>query len=985
MVTNKLIADKIRARLSGDLTQSELIEWANLALIDLTESNAGSPDEKMMRESLSYIGAGGTSEFPLTQAVYQKLLGLLGPQEAQIGELLRTIVRPTNLPVDKTTELSEEDVPEGLPPSATSPQVTFRPMPHSDRPDLADVRPVWRLRFDLMSANNVSFGLDINGEVIIGRGDDGPNVVDLGEWAPDLLGVSRQHMMLRPTFTNLFALDLDSTNGTGLNGQSIGTNTPYSISDGDVFALGRFQFAVHIIERPRADTTSLSAGAALGDALTEMVKSITSQRELSDVLDQAVEAAMLLSSASEIAVWLVDQQSGNLFLEAERDAADKEIRHTRLQVTDTMVSEVIETGKPLLIKRESDNDENKGATDGHTASLVYIPITLGGITLGVLAASQREASSQIDERNQKVLETIADFAAIAVQNSRRSQATDEALYMRVQELAALNELARAVSMSLDPKEVYGVLTQQVRKHWQIHWVSLWIVDESTQELRVAFDSRGEDGDAAGAPNTATQELVARALQSGEPVLLSDMKAESGEVALDATQEMRSELAVHVKLRDRILGVLDLQSPQLNRFSETDILTLGTVADQLGIAIQNVQLYKEAQGGTQVLEEDVTTHTEELSAANANLEVISRFKDEFVANVSHQLRTPITNLKLIQDAFSQAPARKRQGYLDTMQRETNRLEQIVDDMLRLARMDQGQVTLNATRIDVSQLAHKYVSDRLTMAESRSLTLTANLQSKLPEILVDEELLGQVLSILLTNALNYTPSGGHIEVSTLSQRIERQLRIGISVKDNGPGVTSDEQEHLFERFFRGTAGRESDIVGTGLGLSIAKEIMELHGGTLEVNSEGQPGWGATFTMWLPLAGGQTANLLLADDEEIMLDVMQELLSAYGHNVLAVGSAHAAMDVLQSLDMENLPDIIITDVVMPKMSGIELLKAVRNNPQWADIPFLFISASTTLSMEGQIAAFDNIKFLRKPFDSETLQETVTTMLQTLFEQPN
>jgi CheY-like chemotaxis protein len=120
-----------------------------------------------------------------------------------------------------------------------------------------------------------------------------------------------------------------------------------------------------------------------------------------------------------------------------------------------------------------------------------------------------------------------------------------------------------------------------------------------------------------------------------------------------------------------------------------------------------------------------------------------------------------------------------------------------------------------------------------------------------------------------------------------------------------------------------------------------------------------------------------LLLVDDDETMLEVMNEILATAGYEVQAAKSGEAALGVLEAADESNRPTLIITDVVMPQMTGLQLLETVRNHPEWAGIPFLFISASTTLAMEGQIAGLDNVAFLRKPFDSQRLQETVARAL--------
>ncbi len=250
-----------------------------------------------------------------------------------------------------------------------------------------------------------------------------------------------------------------------------------------------------------------------------------------------------------------------------------------------------------------------------------------------------------------------------------------------------------------------------------------------------------------------------------------------------------------------------------------------------------------------LEDLVKERTADLEAANRQLQALARLKDEFVSNVSHELRTPLTNLKLYHQLLNNNPKRIS-IYLETLERETNRLEHTIESLLALSRIDQKELPLRETAVDLNKLVSSYVADRPLLAESKGLTLTFQQGPDLPPISADGDLLGQVLGILMTNALNYTPSGGNITISTQMKEEKEKRWAGFGVSDTGPGIPLDEQDKLFERFFRGTVGRESGAEGTGLGLAIAREIIDLHDGRIEVKSAGIPGQGTSFWVWLPV---------------------------------------------------------------------------------------------------------------------------------------
>lgn len=236
-----------------------------------------------------------------------------------------------------------------------------------------------------------------------------------------------------------------------------------------------------------------------------------------------------------------------------------------------------------------------------------------------------------------------------------------------------------------------------------------------------------------------------------------------------------------------------------------------------------------------------------------LKEVERLKDAFVSNVSHELRTPITSLKLYHQLLVMNPE-KYHEYVSSLQREMHRLERIVEDLLLLSRLDQQRVSVSMGRLDLNQLITEFIMDRGPMAHEHDLELAFEPADDLPRVLGDGNLIGQVVSILFTNAVNYTPAGGAVKIITHIDA-SRDGLVAFSVCDTGPGVPADERGQLFHRFFRGSASRIVNAPGTGLGLSIAHEIVDLHNGHIYINEPDIPCEskyvGAIFTVWLPAA--------------------------------------------------------------------------------------------------------------------------------------
>jgi PAS domain S-box-containing protein len=250
---------------------------------------------------------------------------------------------------------------------------------------------------------------------------------------------------------------------------------------------------------------------------------------------------------------------------------------------------------------------------------------------------------------------------------------------------------------------------------------------------------------------------------------------------------------------------------------------------------------------QDLERRVAERTRELAEANARLTELDQLKSRFVSDVSHELRTPIANLKLYIDLLEHGKPEKQTHYVAVLQQQVRRVAALVDDILDLSRLERRKeqgliyqaVALNDV-VDQVVLAHQ------PRAEADGLLLTFEPVTPLPPVRADANQLAQVVTNLITNALSYT-SAGYVRVSTFAKNRE----VCLCVADSGSGIAPDDLPHVFERFYRGQYVLKNDVPGTGLGLAIAKEIVDLHAGRIEVDS--QPGQGSTFRVWLPLAQG------------------------------------------------------------------------------------------------------------------------------------
>ena len=251
-----------------------------------------------------------------------------------------------------------------------------------------------------------------------------------------------------------------------------------------------------------------------------------------------------------------------------------------------------------------------------------------------------------------------------------------------------------------------------------------------------------------------------------------------------------------------------------------------------------------------LEEMVGERTIELQDALQKAQQAGQLKTDFIANINHELRTPLTNLILYYQMLRANPEAKTLERLDVIGREIQRLRVLIEDMLKLSQLDTGQMAFRPMPQDLNRIVQTLVSDRRVIAEERGLTLTVELQPGLPTTWLDEVMVVQIVSNLMTNALNYTPRGGQLHISThrMQDRAGKSW-VAFVVQDTGPGISQEDMPHLFDRFYRGKAGHATGVPGTGLGLAIVKQMVERHHGRLDVENA-KDGHGAVFTVWLPV---------------------------------------------------------------------------------------------------------------------------------------
>jgi len=398
------------------------------------------------------------------------------------------------------------------------------------------------------------------------------------------------------------------------------------------------------------------------------------------------------------------------------------------------------------------------------------------------------------------------------------------------------------------------------------------------------------------------------------------------------------------------------------------------ARQLGVIITDAVSYQNERRRQQALEE------------------LDRARTEFFQNITHELRAPLTMLLTpLQDILRESGVALSAAARDTVEtsvRAGDRLQRVVDALLDISRAESGALIPDREEIDLASVTADVVGGFSSVAEDR-LNLRLDLPAEPLRAYVDRTMWSTILSNLINNALKYTPEG---EVSVRLRGDDSQ--VVLTVADTGVGIPTEEQPRIFERFHRVPGDQQP---GSGIGLALVADMTAAHGGSVEVASE--LGRGSEFVVRLPRYNGSTVEdslaeatmtslpgeqdstgrpqLLIIEDEPDLRAYLARIFTKDGYAVEAAGDAETALTWLQE-SADNLPDMVITDVMLPGQSGLDLLAAIRHDQGIGRLPVVVLTARADAESAVEAFAAGADDFVSKPFNSAELLARVRAHYQ-------
>ncbi|MBD2577812.1 response regulator [Oscillatoria sp. FACHB-1406] len=652
--------------------------------------------------------------------------------------------------------------------------------------------------------------------------------------------------------------------------------------------------------------------------------------------------------------------------------------------------------------------------EANIASTLIVPLLFQTQLVAVLGLHHCGSPQAWEDDDIQLAVMVADQAALAISQARA--------YEQVQTLAQretlVNTITNAIRSSLEPQEIFSAIAEQLGRSLEVDGctLSLWTEEDELMRCVALYerDSPLPDDMPQSQVPIASNPVLQQLMRDRYPVVLSDLEsaAEMKGGDLPLRLPARALLVVPLLVDGEIIGSISLrQSRSPRQWLTSEIELARAIASQAAIAVQQSNLYQTTREQAERLLE------------------LNRQKTEFFQNISHELRTPLTlTIGPLESAVARSQGLSLESSLIAL-RNSRRLLRLVNQLLDLQRLDAGRMQATFRPCNLGHFIEQITASFKSYCEKKHLILQTDLQS-CPPVYLDLEKFDKVIYNLLSNAMKFTPPGGKITIAVAPQG----EGVCLQVRDTGIGIAAAQIPQLFQRFRQAEGSISRSYEGTGLGLAMVKEMVDLHGGKVSIESvqsdetHSELPHGTTCSVWLPCGKAHLAServveevlevetaraaVELADLEAELLDLEQDEAMAASNSpeTSTLSAASAALPLLLVVEdnpdmrayvceilvrenyrvctarngeegwqvlQERRPQLIVTDLMMPKVSGLDLIRLTREDPELKGTPIILLTAKA--DDESRVAGTEKgaDAYLAKPFNDRELLAEVRNLL--------
>lgn len=606
---------------------------------------------------------------------------------------------------------------------------------------------------------------------------------------------------------------------------------------------------------------------------------------------------------------------------------------------------------------------------------------------------------------------ITHFIGVKQDITRRKE-TDEKIRQQLGRLAALREIDQAIASNFDMRVSLNVVLARAIELLAVDAATVLLLKPDSNMLECAcglgFRKRDPEGVSMNIHHSYAGLAVLKQRMVQIP-RLADTPDNKFSSSFLKDEGFAGYCSVPLIVKGQVIGVLEVFDRSVIERNADWLSFLDALAGQAAIAVDNAQLFSASQHElaerrlveeklrqlNSELEQRVALRTADLSRVNAELGQALRVKDEFLANMSHELRTPLNAVIGLSESLMEQTAgvlnEKQSKYVNTISESGRHLLTLINDILELAKIEAGKVTLNYSNVDVNHVCQSSLRLITELALKKNQTVQFHMDQRLSLVWADERRLKQMLVNLLSNAVKFTPEHGHIGLEAHAD--PENGRVNLTVWDTGIGIKGEDQLRLFRPFVQLDADLAREYNGTGLGLALVAEMARLHGGRVSVEST--PGTGSRFTLTLPWKAFSDTDaslkntdglrpakpsqnhrgqsILLIEDTLDVIMVIQDYLEHVGYQVTVARSGMEGLEVAQRIK----PELILMDVQMPGMDGLETTRRLRELPMFSRTPIIAVTARAMSNDRQVCLAAGMNEYISKPVNLRALVRLIQKLL--------